>query len=87
MATAGGFDPESSLASAAEQAAVEALRRELGADLAALPAGAAQLVDVTGDVRLLRFLRGHGDEAAAAYRRMLALRKEHGLDSPGRVCH
>ena len=69
--------------SAAEAPRLAELKAELAAELAAQPAWP----ELTGDIRLLRFLRGHGDGAAAAYRRMLALRKEHGLDSPGRVCH
>jgi hypothetical protein len=42
---------------------------------------------VTGDIRLLRFLRGFGAvaEAAAAYRAMLAARAAHGLGSPRAV--
>ena len=40
--------------------------------------------ELVGDVRLLRFLRGHGGDTAVAadmYRKMLAWRREMGTDA------
>jgi hypothetical protein len=59
----------------------EALKGDLAAELAAEPW--ASFRELTGDVRLLRFLRGHElgvGAAAAAFRRHLAWRQEHRVD-------
>eukprot|EP01051_Picozoa_sp_SAG22_P011174 SAG22_NODE_1055_length_5789_cov_3.943234_4_plen_234_part_00 len=75
-----GAPDDSALQSPEEQLQIDALRAELAEDLRALGA-AASWPDVAGDIRLLRFLRGHGSEnAAAAYRRMLATRATTELD-------
>jgi hypothetical protein len=54
-------------------------RIELSGDLADFP----QHDDLSGDIRLLRFLRGYGHsvtQACAAYRAMLATRKQHDVE-------
>lgn len=69
------------LASESEAALVCELRKELADDLARAPS--AKFEDVSGDIRLLRFLRGWDHsilEAAAAVREMLALRAKYDLD-------
>jgi len=56
------------------------MRIELAADLETCP----QYDDVTGDIRLLRFLRGYKhsvSQACIAYRAMLATRMQHDVDA------
>mmetsp|Transcript_11827 Transcript_11827/g.27631 ORF Transcript_11827/g.27631 Transcript_11827/m.27631 type:complete len:412 (-) Transcript_11827:92-1327(-) len=56
------------------------MRIELSADLEQI----AQHDDVSGDIRLLRFLRGHShsvEQASAAYRAMLATRSKHDVEA------
>ena len=66
------------LASADEDEMISALRLELQDELGAAP----QHDDLVGDIRLLRFLRGHStvEGAAEAYRTMLAMREELGVE-------
>lgn len=80
MAEAPAQDDDS-LMSSAEQLEIDALRRELAADLEAM-GPAREWPDLTGNIRLLRFVRGHPDlqARAAAYRLMLQFRSDGGLD-------
>jgi hypothetical protein len=64
-----------------EKPLVAQMREMLAVDLAALPSG--RWPDVTGDIRLLRFLRGfdhHVEKAVSAVRDMLAIRERYGMD-------
>jgi hypothetical protein len=73
---------ESSAPLPEEEAGMAALKAELAAELAAEPW--AGFPELTGDVRLLRFLRsreGDAAEAAKAFRAHLAWRKENGVDA------
>ncbi|CAK0901502.1 unnamed protein product, partial [Prorocentrum cordatum] len=68
------------LATPAEEALLADLRGALGADLEAAP----QHEELVGDVRLLRTLRSschQVEDAARAFRRHLAARREHALDA------
>jgi hypothetical protein len=72
------------LADEVEAQQVAEMRAELSDDLAAVRCG--KWPDVTGDVRLLRFLRGYDHDvpkAVAAVRDLLAVRKRYKLDD----CH
>ena len=69
------------LANELETAQVAAMRKLLVRDFDGI--ACAKWPDVTGDVRLLRFLRGFDsdvDKAVAAVRDMLATRKRYGID-------
>jgi len=72
-------DMSATLASPEEEALVAQMQDKLSADFESLP-DAPELV---GEIRLLRFLRGHGtvDDAVKAYREMLNLRKEWNVDA------
>ena len=70
------------LASASEVALVAEIRAELDQDLSRLPS--RHWKDVTGDMRMLRFLRGFDHsvpQALAAVRDMLATRAHYDLDA------
>lgn len=80
---------DESLASEAELELVAALRAELQPELGALAAAGCDFAHVVGDVFLTRVVRGCDRDvvqAAAWYRKYLALRKEHGLDDIYRQC-
>ena len=69
------------LADEAEARQIAEMRKELAADLSAMRCGAWP--DVTGDVRLLRFLRGFDNDvnkAVAAVRDLLQIRKKYRMD-------
>ena len=73
-------EAEPAAPTAAEAPALVALKDELRAELAAQP----PWPDLIGDIRLLRFVRGHDCDVAAAadaYRQMLAWRAEAGMDA------
>ena len=69
-----------------EQAKLGEMRHILQADLAAVP----QYLEVVGDRRLLRFLRGHNydmKKATFMYRKFLKYRKDYRVDSiRDRIC-
>ena len=70
------------LASAAEASQVGEMRGLLHEELAPLPSN--HFPDVTGDLRLLRFLRGFDHSvplAVGAVREMLAMRQRYGMDA------
>lgn len=70
------------LASAAEQAQVAQMQRALAPDLAGL--ACARWADVSGEIRLLRFLRGFNHDVGAALkavRNMLEVRRRYGIDA------
>ena len=70
------------LADAREKPLVAQMRELLRAELAVLPS--RRWPDVTGEIRLLRFLRNADNsvtKAVAAVRDMLAVRKRYGLDA------
>jgi hypothetical protein len=70
-----------SLATAEEEEQLRTMRERLEADLKAAPS--ARFEDVTGDIRLLRFLRGYDNDvtqAVAAVRDMLELRVRFNMD-------
>eukprot|EP00966_Prymnesium_polylepis_P291888 6741361-Prymnesium_polylepis.2 len=79
------FDDESlhfALASDAEKEQIAAMRAALAKEIAAM--ACRHFPDVTGDLRLLRFLRGHDHSvplAIAAVREMLALRRKYDMDA------
>ena len=67
---------------AEEQPLLDELREAVAPALEGL--ACAEWPDVTGSLRLLRFLRGfefHVPSAAVAFRRMLDVRKEYGMDA------
>ena len=67
---------------AAEVLLIATLRTSLAAELApSTTASAPPFVENTSDWKLLRFVRGHGDEAEAAYRTALAFRAETNADA------
>jgi len=76
-------DEEAPSAPSAEEAPLlEQLKANLAQELAEEPG--ASFPELTGDVRLLRFLRSRDcqvGEAAALFRAHLAWRKEHGVDA------
>jgi hypothetical protein len=70
-----------SLATAEEEEQLSTMRERLEADLKAAPS--ARFEDLTGDIRLLRFLRGYDNDvtqAVAAVRDMLELRVRFNMD-------
>ena len=70
------------LASDAETTQVTEMRAALQDELSHLPS--RNFEDVTGDIRLLRFLRGFDNsvpQAVAAVRDMLATRAHYGMDA------
>ena len=72
--------------SAEEERKLRRMKELLQGDLAGVP----QYPDVTGDRRLLRFLRArtlHVDKAVDLFRRFLAFRREHEVDAiHERIC-
>lgn len=75
-------------ASAEEAPQLAALKKELAAELATKePWGA--FAELTGDIRLLRFVRGYEGDipgAAAAYRKHLEWRADNGVDAIRQEC-
>lgn len=65
----------------AEEAPLQAMKEALAEELATEPW--CSFPELVGDIRLLRFLRGHGEATAAAtaYKAHLAWRKDFGVDA------
>ena len=71
---------DSPLASPSERSQMDEMRRLIGDDLLA---PYSEMEEVSGDISLLRYLRGRDhdvEDAARVFRSHLALRKEHNLD-------
>merc|ERR1719245_896042 len=80
---------DDAFASPEEEEAVKELRTRLEPELSALAASGKDFPHTTGDVFLLRVLRGmeaNLDKAWDWYRKFLELRKQHGLDAIHEKC-